>query len=96
MTIKELTTADWQHVSAALTALWVLLTLVVLFAACFIVSYVLIPSLVSTRDLPRRATAVRPIFLILALLFAAGAIATFVVFVTRIGFLWNLWPATWY
>jgi hypothetical protein len=95
MTPADLTAEQWQQVSTALVWFWAFLACVVAFAANFLVSYAIIPSLVSTRDLPARAAAARPVLLALALVFAVAAIVCFVNLVASIQVLYEIWPARW-
>lgn len=96
VTPANLTTEQWQQVSTALVWFWAFLGSVVGFAAFFLVSYAIIPSLVSTRDLPSRAAVARPVFLGLALVFALAALFCFVNLVRSIQVLYDIWPARWF
>lgn len=95
MTPANLTTEQWQQVSTALVWFWAFLGCVVGFAASFLVGYAIIPSLVSTRDLPSRAMAARSVLLALAVIFLLAAIVSFVNLVNSIQVLYEIWPEKW-
>ncbi len=95
MTPANLTTEHWQQVSTALVWFWAFLGCVVGFAASFLAGYAIIPSLVSTRDLPSRAIAARPILVALAVIFLLAAIFCFINLVDSIQVLFEIWPVKW-
>jgi len=95
MTPANLTTEHWQQVSTALVWFWAFLGCVVGFAASFLTGYAIIPSLVSTRDLPSRAMAARSVLFALAALFLLAAIFSFVNLVNGIQVLYQIWPERW-
>ncbi len=95
MTPAVLTAEQWQQVSQTLVWFWAFLGCIVAFAANFLVAYAIIPSLVSTRDLPARLTAIRPILFVLAALFFIAALFSFVNIVRGVQVLYEIWPARW-
>ena len=51
---------DWLEIGKWLTRLWVYFFCIVAFAFTFLTAHALIPSLVSTGQLPERASKLRP------------------------------------
>ncbi|MCM8747719.1 hypothetical protein NET02_01005 [Thermomicrobiaceae bacterium CFH 74404] len=95
MTPENVTSEQWQQISTALVWFWAFLGCVVGFAANFLVGYAIIPSLVSTRDLPARAMTVRPVLFALAVVFLLAAIFSFINLVGGIQVLYEIWPQKW-
>lgn len=95
MTPANLTVEQWQQVQQALIWFWAFLACVVVFAANFLVAYAILPSLISTRDLPTKVGAIRPILFALAAVFFLAALYSFVNIVQGIQVLYQIWPQRW-
>ncbi|MCX2726396.1 hypothetical protein OO015_02675 [Thermomicrobium sp. 4228-Ro] len=95
MTPANVTPAQWEQIHQALIWFWAFLACVVAFAANMLVAYAIIPSLVSTRDLPAKVSAIRPILFVLAAVFLLAALYAFVNIVNGIQVLYEIWPRRW-
>ncbi len=95
MTPANVTAEQYQQISQALIWFWAFLACVVAFAANFLVAYAIIPSLISTRDLPTKVAALRPVLFALAALFLLAALFSFVNIVNGIQVLYEIWPHRW-
>ncbi len=87
--------AQWREIGDLLTSLWVVVLLIVVFAANILIGHNFIPSLVASSHLPRSVQKTRPAFYALAIL--AFALAMF--FLSRVvdlaGVLRDFWPDYW-
>ncbi|MBO9306565.1 hypothetical protein [Thermomicrobium sp.] len=95
MAPADVTAEQWQQIQQTLVWFWAFLGCIVVFAANMLVAYAIIPSLVSTRDLPAKVTAVRPFLLVIGLLFLAAGIFAFINVVNGIQVLYEIWPERW-
>ncbi|MCS7052024.1 MAG: hypothetical protein NZL87_10440, partial [Thermomicrobium sp.] len=78
MTPANVTAEQWQQIQHTLVWFWAFLGLIVAFAANMLVAYAIIPSLISTRDLPAKVGAIRPVLFALAAVFFLAALYAFV------------------
>lgn len=95
MTPSVTTTAQWDQVTSGLVFFWAFVASVVVFAACLLLAHAMIPSLVSTRQLPGRALAVRPVFYVLSFLALIAAALAFANIVTNLRVLFDLYGKIW-
>jgi hypothetical protein len=95
MTPAVVTAEQWQQINQTLIWFWAFLGCTVVFAANILVAYAIIPSLVSTRDLPAKVAAIRPVLFALAAIFLIGAVFAFVNVVNGIQVLYEIWPRRW-
>ena len=95
MTPANVTPAQWEQIHQALIWFGAFLGCVVVFAANLLVAYAIIPSLISTRDLPARVGVIRPFLFALAALFLLAALYAFVNIVNGIQVLYEIWPQRW-
>ena len=95
MTPAVVTAEQWQQINQTLIWFWAFLGCIVVFAANMLVAYAIIPSLVSTRDLPAKVAAIRPVLFALAAIFLIAAVFAFVNVVNRIQVLYEIWPRRW-
>ncbi|MDW7981909.1 MAG: hypothetical protein RMH81_03725 [Thermomicrobium sp.] len=95
MTPANVTAEQWQQIQHTLVWFWAFLGLIVAFAANMLVAYAIIPSLISTRDLPAKVGAIRPVLFALAAVFFLAALYAFVNIVNGIQVLYDIWPHRW-
>jgi hypothetical protein len=95
MTPAVMTAEQWQQIHQTLIWFWAFLGCIVVFAANMLVAYAIIPSLVSTRDLPAKVAAIRPVLFALAAIFLIAAVFAFVNVVNGIQVLYEIWPQRW-
>jgi len=95
MTPAVVTAEQWQQIQQTLIWFWVFLGCIVVFAANMLVAYAIIPSLISTRDLPAKVAAIRPLLFALAAIFLVAALFAFVNIVNGIQVLYEIWPQRW-
>jgi hypothetical protein len=95
MTPAVVTAEQWQQIHQTLIWFWAFLGFIVVFAANMLVAYAIIPSLVSTRDLPAKVAAIRPVLFALAAIFLIAAVFAFVNVVNGIQVLYEIWPQRW-
>jgi hypothetical protein len=95
MTPAVVTAEQWQQIHQTLIWFWAFLGFIVVFAANMLVAYAIIPSLVSTRDLPAKVAAIRPVLFALAAIFLIAAVFAFVNIVNGIQVLYEIWPQRW-
>jgi energy-coupling factor transporter transmembrane protein EcfT len=95
MTPAVVTAEQWQQINQTLIWFWAFLGCIVVFAANMLVAYAIIPSLVSTRDLPAKVAAIRPVLFALAAIFLIAAVFAFVNVVNGIQVLYEIWPRRW-
>jgi len=89
------TAEQWQQINQTLIWFWAFLGCIVVFAANMLVAYAIIPSLVSTRDLPAKVAAIRPVLFALAAISLIAAVFAFVNIVNGIQVLYEIWPQRW-
>jgi hypothetical protein len=81
-----ITSADWAAISGLLAALWQILGSVFGFGGSMLLAHGMIPSLVSSRDLPAElGKRVRPPLYIAGLAFLAMGLYSAYLFVDRLG-----------
>jgi len=95
MTPAVVTAEQWHQIHQTLIWFWAFLGCIVVFAANMLVAYAIIPSLVSTRDLPAKVAAIRPVLFALAAIFLIAAVFAFVNIVNGIQVLYEIWPQRW-
>ena len=95
MTPAVVTAEQWQQIYQTLVCFWAFLGCIVVFAANLLVAYAIIPSLISTRDLPAKVAAIRPLLFALAAIFLVAALFAFVNIVNGIQVLYEIWPQRW-
>jgi len=95
MTPAVVTAEQWQQIHQTLIWFWAFLGFIVVFAANMLVAYAIIPSLVSTRDLPAKVAAIRPVLFALAAIFLIAAVFAFVNVINGIQVLYEIWPRRW-
>jgi hypothetical protein len=95
MTPAVVTAEQWQQINQTLIWFWAFLGCIVVFAANMLVAYAIIPSLVSTRDLPAKVAAIRPVLFALAAIFLIAAVFAFVNVVNGLQVLYEIWPRRW-
>jgi energy-coupling factor transporter transmembrane protein EcfT len=95
MTPAVVTAEQWQQIHQTLIWFWAFLGCIVVFAANMLVAYAIIPSLVSTRDLPAKVAAIRPVLFALAAISLIAAVFAFVNIVNGIQVLYEIWPRRW-
>ena len=88
-------TPEWSEISKLLRSLWIVVTLIVLFATNMILGHNMIPSLVATGDLPKSFQKVRRAFYAMAVM--SFGLALF--FLSRVvdfaGVLRDFWSDYW-
>jgi hypothetical protein len=67
----------------------------VMFAGCLLLGHGIIPSLVSTRDLPPQYTKLRQPILVVAAIFLLAAVFCFVNFITHMTVVYDLFNRVW-
>jgi hypothetical protein len=88
-------TSQWQLVTTTLIWLWTFVGAMILFAFSVLLSLGMIPSLISTNDLTRRARVTRPFLYAVALLFLIAVIVSFANFVINVVVLIEIYPKAW-
>ncbi|MDI3339647.1 MAG: hypothetical protein QJR03_03865 [Sphaerobacter sp.] len=92
----EVTTAEqWTQINSGLIWFWAFPSCIVIFAASLLLAHAMIPSLVSTRQLPQKAMSVRPVFYLIALVALVGAIFSLANIVTHLSVLYDLYQKVW-
>lgn len=86
---------QWLQINNGLIWFWLFLACVIFFATCTLFAHVFIPSLVSTRQLPRRTLNMRPIFYGLAIIALGAAIFSFANVVTHLRVLFDIYGKIW-
>lgn len=92
----EVTTADqWVQINSGLIWFWAFAACIVVFAANLLLAHAMIPSLVSTRQLPQRVMRVRPVLYVISLIFLVGAIFSLANIVGGLSVLFDLYEKVW-
>lgn len=92
----EVATADqWAQINSGLIWFWGFAACTIVFAANLLLAHGMIPSLVSTRQLPQRAMRVRPVLYVIALIFLVGAIVCLANIVTNLTVMFDLYDKVW-
>lgn len=89
------TPEQWAQITSGLIWFWAFVACIVVFAASLLLAHAMIPSLVSTRQLPGRALGARPVFYGLALIFLVAAIFAFANIVIHLDVLYDLYGKVW-
>lgn len=89
------TAAQWSDINSGLIWFWAFAACIVIFAANFLLAHAMIPSLVSTRQLPQRALSVRPVMYVIALIALVAAIFSFANIVGHLSVLYDLYGKVW-
>lgn len=89
------THTQWMAVNDGLIWFWAFLACVVAFATFILMAHAMLPSLVSSRQLPQRTLAVRPVVYLLAFVFLAAAMFCFANIVTHLQVLYDLYGKLW-
>ncbi len=95
MVPADVTPEQWERIRQTLVWFWAFLGFVVAFAANLLVAYAIIPSLVSTRDLPAKVATIRAVLFVLAAIFLIAALFAFVNIVNGVQVLYEIWPHRW-
>lgn len=95
MNPAEPTSVQWEAINTGLIFFWAFVVSSIVFAASFLLAHGMIPSLVSTRQLPVRALSVRPVFYVLALLALIAAGLSFANIVINLSVLYDLYGKVW-
>ena len=90
-----ISTPQWDQITTTLIWLWSFVLSMIFFAFSVLLSIGMIPSLVSTRDLPGRARVARPFLYALAVLFLIAVIVCFSFFVMNVLVLLGIYPKAW-
>ncbi len=90
-----ISTPEWQQVTTTLIWLWSFVVAMIFFAFSVLLSLGMIPSLISTNELTRRARVVRPFLYAVALLFLIAVIVCFTFFVINVLVLLGIYPKAW-
>lgn len=92
----EVATADqWTQINSGLIWFWAFAACVVVFAGNLLLAHAMIPSLVSTRQLPERVMRVRPVLYVVSLVFLVGAILSLANIVNGLSVLFDLYQKVW-
>ena len=89
-----ITTEHWSDISTVLRFLWLYFLFIIGFAFTILLAHAIIPSLVSTGQLPASADRLRPLMYLSALgilVFALGFLVLSMVNADVIGQLWGRW-----
>lgn len=89
------THTQWAAVNDGLLWFWAFLACVVAFATFLLMAHAMLPSLVSTRQLPQRTLNVRPFVYLLAFIFLVGAFFCFANIVTHLQVLYDIYGKLW-
>ena len=92
---SALSNAEWREIGALLTNLWVVVLLIVLFAANMLIGHNGVPSLVASQHLPRTWQRVRPVFYAMAIVSFGLAIFFLGRVVDLAGVLRQFWADYW-
>ncbi len=85
----------WAAISGLMRPLWLLVPLVVVFGGSLLLSLAIIPSLVTTGELPARAEKLRAPLYVVAGIALAALVVDVVVVVRAVGVIGELWPRWW-
>lgn len=89
------TAAQWTEINSGLIWFWAFAACIVVFAAFLLLAHAMIPSLVSTRQLPQRAMSVRPVMYVVSLAALVAAVICFAYLVTHLSVLFDLYGKVW-
>jgi len=89
------TTEQWSQITTALIYLWSFVGSMIMFAGCLLLGHGIIPSLVSTRDLPPQYRNLRQPILVVAAVFLLSAVFCFVNFITHMTVVYDLFNRVW-
>jgi hypothetical protein len=89
------TSEQWSQITTTLIYLWSFVGSMVMFAGCLLLGHGIIPSLVSTRDLPPRYSSLRQPILIVSAVFLLCAVFCFVNFITHMTVVYDLFDRVW-
>ena len=89
------TSEQWSQITTTLIYLWSFVGSMVMFAGCLLLGHGIIPSLVSTRDLPPRYSSLRQPILIVSAVFLLCAVFGFVNFITHMTVVYDLFDRVW-
>ena len=88
----QITTLDWSRIGAALVLLWILLFFVITCASSLLLAQGVIPSLITTRHLPRFLEKTRPFFYMSAAMALVGIGVVIWKFVSWVSVLGDVYP----
>lgn len=86
---------EWREISSLLTALWMVVLFIVLFAANMIVGHNLIPSFVASRHIPQSWQRLRLFFYAAAIACFAIAVFFLIRTIDLAGVLRSFWADYW-
>lgn len=95
ITSSQITPQQWSDITTAAVWLWSFVGCMIIMAGSILTAYGLIPSLVSTRDLPVRFANFRLVFVVIASVFLVLAIFCFVEFLTFEQVLYEIFNRVW-
>lgn len=86
------TTAGWSQLAAFAAFLFAFVFFVVLFAFSLLFAHAVLPSLILTGHVARRANAMRPVLYVLAVAFLAAALYSVFTAFSHAGILGQVYP----
>jgi hypothetical protein len=95
ITSAQTTSGQWSDITTTLIYLWSFVGSMVMFAGCMLLGHGIIPSLVSTRDLPPQYKNLRQPILVVAALFLLVAVFCFVNFLVHMSVVYDIFNRVW-
>ncbi len=89
------TTKDWADISTPLRFLWAYWVFIIGFAFTLLLAHAIVPSLVSTRQLPAGIARLRPMLYLGGIGILTIAVIFLVLTWANIGFIGRLWDRWW-
>ena len=86
---------EWGEIGAFLLNLWIVVLLIVVFAANMLLGHNVIPSLAASQHVPNSVQKVRPLFYVAAVLAFSLAVFMFVQVVDKASVLQIIWDTHW-
>ena len=91
----RITSGQWSDLTTTLIYLWSFVGSMIMFAGCLLLGHGIIPSLVSTRDLPPQYKNLRQPILVCSALFLLVAIFCFVNFIVHMTTVYDIFNRVW-
>jgi hypothetical protein len=92
---SQIVTGQWSDLTTTLIYLWSFVGSMVIFAGCLLLGHGIIPSLVSTHDLPPQYKNLRQPILFCSALFLLIAIFCFVNFIVHMTTVYDIFNRVW-
>jgi hypothetical protein len=92
---SKITSGQWSDLTTTLIYLWSFVGSMIIFAGCMLLGHGILPSLVSTGDLPPQYKSLRQPILVCSALFLLVAIFCFVNFIDHMTTVYDIFNRVW-